>query len=314
MNPLLLASVCLLFGGGLLAWFALAQVAAQRRMIAGRLARLPHLAVDSVIRKPASLDRAPALDPIQTIFTFGMNQTWGMKRSGTSLLAVFGVLALTALTAALVFKVALAAAAPGALLVGYAAARFLAQFEQGRAEVEFTEHLPGSLDTIVRVLRAGLPISTAIRSVADEAPPAVAQVFSELADQIDIGVSMGDALSYATRRVHLPDFRFFAVSVALQHETGGNLAVTLETLADIVRRRRGVRKKVKALTAEVRMSSTILGAIPIVVLAALSVIAPTYLAPLFSDPRGKLILGAAAGNLIAGFVTIHIMMRRAALN
>ena len=313
MNPGALASLCLVVGGGLLVSSAAVAAAANRRVIAGRVSRL-HVPAAASVLKPAELDRSAGRDRLRQAFTYGMKQNWGVRRSGATLLVVAMLAALAAAAAGMALSLPIWLAAPLGLVAGCGLSRLLANSEQRRAEVQFTEHFPGALDTVVRVLRAGLPISAAIRAVTEEAPESVAQIFGEMADQLDIGVSMSDALAYATQRVHIGDFRFFTVSVALQHATGGNLASTLETLTDIIRRRRGVRLKVKALTAEVRMSSYILGAVPLLVLAGLSVVAPTYLSPLFHDPRGKLILIGAATNLAAGFFTMRALMRRAALD
>ena len=310
----MIASLCLVLGGALLVSTALAQATAQRRILAGRLARLRVPTPMSIMAPLAPLDRSVGQDRLKGFFCYGLKQTWGVKRSGPTLLLIAALVSVAVFGLTLALRLAPWLGVPLALIAGYGACRLLIKAEQRRVELLFTEHFPGALDTIVRVLRAGLPVASAIRAVTEEAPPAVAQVFAELADQLDIGVSMSDALASATSRVHLSDFRFFTVSVALQHATGGNLAGTLETLIDIIRRRRGVRLKVKALTAEVRMSSYILGAVPFLVLGGLSFIAPGYLTPLFHDPRGKLILALGAFNLVAGFLTMRALMRRAALD
>ena len=310
----MIASLCLVLGGAVLVAASLAQATSQRRILAGRMARLRFAAPTSITAPQETLDRASDQDRLRRFFSYGLKQTWGVRRSGSTLLVVAAVASIVAFALALPFGLAPWLSVPLALLVGYGVCRLLIAAEQRRVELLFVEHFPGALDTIVRVLRAGLPIPAAIRAVTEEAPEAVSRVFVELADQLDIGVSMSDALANATSRVHLSDFRFFTVSVALQHATGGNLASTLETLIDIIRRRRGVRLKVKALTAEVRMSAFILAALPFLILIGLSFIVPSYLTPLFHDPRGKLILAVGAFNLGAGFLTMRMLMRRAALD
>jgi tight adherence protein B len=95
----------------------------------------------------------------------------------------------------------------------------------------------------------------------------------------------------------------------LQRATGGNLATTLDILSDIMRKRRAMRLKGKAVTGEVRMSAYVLAAIPFVVIGGLLIASPDYLQPLISDRRGNVIVGLAVGSLIAGFATIRQMMR-----
>jgi tight adherence protein B len=99
--------------------------------------------------------------------------------------------------------------------------------------------------------------------------------------------------------------------VALQQTTGGNLAVTLETLSEIIRKRRAVRLKAKAATAEIRASAMVLGAIPFFIVGVLLVVSPGYLQPLITDPRGNIIIGAAVLGLVLAFVTMRTMMRSA---
>jgi tight adherence protein B len=130
-----------------------------------------------------------------------------------------------------------------------------------------------------------------------------------VANQIEIGAPIEEALDAASQQIALADFRFFTVAVALQHATGGNLAATLEILSDIIRRRRGVRLKAKATTAEIRVSAYVLGSLPILIVGALLLIQPGYLTPLFHDPRGHLIIAVAAGLLLLAAVSMRQMMR-----
>jgi tight adherence protein B len=127
---------------------------------------------------------------------------------------------------------------------------------------------------------------------------------------VQIGVPFEKALDAVSGRMGLQDFRFFSVAVTLQYATGGNLAATLEILSDVIRRRRTVRLKAIAATAEVRVSAYVLGGMPIFAIAALLVLNPDYVAPLLYDPRGKYILGAAFALLAVAILTMRKMMRR----
>jgi tight adherence protein B len=168
---------------------------------------------------------------------------------------------------------------------------------------------PDTIDMMIRMLRAGMPVTAAIRAVGIEAPPPVNLVFAHIADEMQIGISFEDALASAAAQVGLPDFRFFAVSISLQRTTGGNLAVTLDILADIMRKRRAMRQKGKAVTGEVRMSAYVLAGIPLFVIGALVVVSPDYLKPLIYDRRGNIIIGVAVLSISIGFMTIRQMLR-----
>ena len=194
-------------------------------------------------------------------------------------------------------------------LAAWFSPHILARMEQGRADNRFVDLFPDAIDMIVRMLRAGLPVSAAIRTVAQEAPAPINGVFVSVADQIDIGISFDDALGIGSDRIGLPDFRFFAAAIALQHTTGGNLVTTLEILGEIVRRRRAGRMKARAVTAEVRMSAYVLASIPFIVFGVLLLVSPNYLRPLFVDPRGNIILAVSFFLLMLAFITMHRMMR-----
>ena len=198
---------------------------------------------------------------------------------------------------------------PAAIAVGYLLPRTILLRQQKAAEAQFTELFPDAVVAISRMLRAGLPITTAVRSVSKESPPPVNKVFATISDQVDIGTPIEEALDASSRRIGLPDFRFFTVAIVLQHLTGGNLAATLEILADIVRRRRAVRLKANATTAEIRVSAYVLAGIPFLVVGALLFMQPGYLTPLIADPRGQIILLAAVASLVAGGLTMRQMMR-----
>jgi len=185
--------------------------------------------------------------------------------------------------------------------------------EQRRLGARFSEMLPDVIDMVVRILRAGLPVEIAIRTVGREVEPPVGTTFAAIADQTEIGVPLEEALAKTSDLVSDPDFRFFAVAVALQQSTGGNLAATLETLSGVIRKRRAARLKVRATIAEVRISAIVLGAIPFVVAGALLMAAPAYLLPLFNDRRGNIILGLALFCLLAAALIMRAMIRNVEL-
>jgi tight adherence protein B len=244
------------------------------------------------------------------VFAVGLPRRWGMTAGALSLFLT-GIIGFGA--AWLALHLALHTSDWIALLVGTAAfflaPRALLKFQQGGADKKFMEVFPDTIDMVIRMLRAGLPITAAVRAVGEEASPPVNEVFTNLADKMAIGITFEDALAAAGERIGLGDFRFFTVAITLQRATGGNLATTLDILADLMRKRRAARLKAKATTGEVRMSAYVLGAIPLLIVGGLFVITPDYLRPLFSDPRGRIILAIAAGSMLIGFGTIRQMMR-----
>lgn len=202
-------------------------------------------------------------------------------------------------------------AAIGGAVGFFVASRVPLMLEQRRTARRFSDLLPDAIDMIVRFVRAGLPISAAMHTVAQEAAPPVSDVFRDVANQAEIGVPLDAALARAGAEIRNPDFRFLAVAIALQQSTGGNLVTTLETLAQIIRKRRAVRLKAYAATAEVRLSAIVLAVIPFLVTGTLLIVAPDYLDPLFTDPRGHVILAAALLGLVLAGLTMRGLIRRA---
>jgi tight adherence protein B len=269
---------------------------------------------ESADEDPALPSRSRAFDKlgaqIQSFFTFGAGYTWGMHASPASLLAA----ALASAGAAwLLAWRGLSPPAPLIAALSAAAAlfgpRLLLHRQQERANRHFTNLFPDAVDMVARILRGGMPITYAIQIAGKEAPPPVDKVFAMVSDQLRIGIPVAEALDLASKRVALPDFRFFALAAIMQYSTGGNLIATLEDLSQIMRKRQSMRAKAKALSAEIRFSAYVLGALPILVIAALLVIEPDYLEPLFADRRGHMILAMAGTGLALSFLLMRQMIK-----
>jgi tight adherence protein B len=268
-------------------------------------------AVRSELAALTQQERARALDErLRRLFTFGLTRTWGMTTGATGLILIG---AASAAVGWLIVRVALGLpvyfAVPLAAVVTIAIPRMIILRQQKRADGEFSDLFPDAVVAIARMLRAGLPVTTAVRALSSESAPPIKKVFGMIADQIEIGAPIEDALQVSSEHVGLPDFRFFTVAVVLQHATGGNLAATLEILADIIRRRRAIRLKAYATTSEIRATAYVLGSMPIFIMAALLLIQPGYLAPLVADPRGRVIMAIAFGLMLMAWLTIRQMMR-----
>jgi tight adherence protein B len=247
---------------------------------------------------------------IRRIFTIGMKHSWGLQvRTLTLLLAGATAASLAWNFARLFLGFSPLSAAVASVAVFYLVPRFLLAREQSRNDRKFMEQFPDALDTVTRMVRAGLPITAAMRTIAVEAAPPLSTVFATIADEMKIGVPIEQVLDTTSREIGLPDFRFFTVAVGLQYTTGGNLATTLELLSDIIRKRRAMRLKAKAATGEIRITAYTLGAIPFLTIGALLVINPGYITPLWTDPRGHFILEAAGICLFLAYITMRTMMR-----
>lgn len=192
-----------------------------------------------------------------------------------------------------------AAAGMGAAMIalrGIYRRRFLASF-------------PDALELIIRAVRAGVPVVQAIRTAGKELPDPVGREFRLMGDALRLGLDQDEVMAQANTRIGLADFHFFSVCLQLQRETGGPLAETLENLAAIIRARREVLLKTRALTAQGRMSSKVIAMVPVVVMSALQLTSDGYLDILFETPTGHTVLWIAGSMVLTGLLVISRMAK-----
>jgi len=179
----------------------------------------------------------------------------------------------------------------------------------GTRIANFLKHFPEAIDTMVRGLRSGLPISESIKAVAKEMPEPLSTEFGRVADAVRFGQSMDDAMWEVARRIDAPEYRFMVIAMSIQRETGGNLGETLSNLAELIRKRRGLRLKIKALSSEARASAMIIGSLPFLLFAALYFLNREYINVLLFTPGGNQLLMYAAGMMALGHGIIAKMIR-----
>lgn len=202
----------------------------------------------------------------------------------------------------------LAIALDGAAAAG--APALLLRSGQSRYQRRFLDIFPDALDLIVRAVSGGLPAPEAIELVSREVPPPVGAEFQRLVDELRIGAEFEEALQRAADRVRVPDFRFFAVSLLLQRQTGGGIAETLSNLGGIIRQRKALRLKARALTAEAHASAAIVATTPFVAGVGLFLINRDLISVLFFDPRGRFMLGIAVASLLTGIAGMRALINR----
>jgi Flp pilus assembly protein TadB len=200
-----------------------------------------------------------------------------------------------------------------ALLVGLAVGAVVAvlalrEFDR-RWQIAFLDNFNDAIELIIRAVRSGIPVNEAIRQAGNEVNEPVLSEFRRIADSIDLGVDMREALRQAADRVALPDFDFFVVCLVLQRETGGQLTETLEGLTHILRRRKEIRLKVRALTAEGRMTAMIVGALPVVVAGLMYMLDPDHILRLSEPGLGRGMLYYGLGSMAVGVFVINQLTR-----
>src|SRR5689334_20033463 len=150
---------------------------------------------------------------------------------------------------------------------------------------KFNSNFPDAIELMVRGLRSGLPITETLGIVAGEIPGPVGVEFRAVADKMKIGRTMEAALPETADRLGTAEFQFFVITLAIQRETGGNLAETLSNLADVLRKRAQMKLKIKAMSSESKASAYIVGSLPFIVFTLVWMINPHYMGGFFTDQR-----------------------------
>jgi tight adherence protein B len=157
---------------------------------------------------------------------------------------------------------------------------------------KFNANFPDALDLLVRGLRSGLPVSETMTVVSREIPGPVGEEFKLICERIKIGKSMDQALQDTAKRLGTAEFQFFCITLAIQRETGGNLAETLANLGQVLRQRAQMKLKIRAMSSESKASAYIIGVLPFLVFGLICWINFEYMKPFFTpDPAGLFGLG-----------------------
>ena len=260
-----------------------------RKLMAARASRIEGLA-SSIIPRPALLRKRLEMT--------GKNVTLG-KYAMISMIIVLVVMALLMLRGAPFFL---------AMFVGLFCGVGLPHFIVGKMIVrrinKFTANFPDAIELMVRGLRSGLPITETLGIVSTEIGGPVGLEFRAVSDKMRIGRTMEAALQETADRLGTPEFQFFVITLAIQRETGGNLAETLSNLADVLRKRAQMKLKIKAMSSESKASAYIVGSLPFVVFTLVWFINPDYMGGFFSDQR---LMVAGLGGLIWMGIGVFIM-------
>ncbi|MEH3101264.1 type II secretion system F family protein [Sphingomonas adhaesiva] len=246
-------------------------IEAQMRRITGRSATKADLAAMRLLPNVEQLQKR--LNMTGKAWTVGQ---YGFATVGIALFAAVALMLKGApLLLALLLGLALGAGIPH-VVVGKVIKRRVAKF---------TAKFPDAIELLVRGLRSGLPISETMQVVGAEVPGPVGEEFRSVSDKMKIGRSMDVALQETADRLGTPEFQFFVITIAIQRETGGNLAETLQNLATVLRQRGQMKLKIKAMSSESKASAYIIGALPFIVFGLIYMINPPYMAGFFSDVR-----------------------------
>ncbi len=191
-------------------------------------------------------------------------------------------------------------------VIGLGIPHLVVNFFINKRTNEFNSKFADGIELLVRGLRSGLPVTETLQVVAEEIPGPVGLEFKGVVERIKIGKTMEDSLQETADRLGIPEFNFFCITLAIQRETGGNLAETLSNLADVLRKRAQMKLKIKAMSSESKASAYIVGALPFIVFGMLYWINPDYIGGFFVDDR---LIVTGLGGLVWMGIGVFIMAK-----
>ena len=194
------------------------------------------------------------------------------------------------------------------IAAGLGLPRFVIGFLGKRRTKKFTEAFSDAMDIIVRGIKSGLPVQDCLRIIARESTQPLGGEFQRLVENLGMGMDFDVALDKMHERMPTNELKFFAIVMTVQAKSGGNLAEALGNLSTVLRARKLMREKVKALSAEATASAMIIGCLPPGVVILISTTQPAYMQPLFHDPRGQLILLGAGLWMSMGIFVMRRMI------
>jgi tight adherence protein B len=186
--------------------------------------------------------------------------------------------------------------------------RWVLSFLKMRREKQFTNEFAPAVDTIVRSVKSGLPVNEALKVVSTEIPEPVAGEFKNLVEGLKVGVTMEDGLKRMFERMPTPEVNFFAIVMTIQTKTGGNLSEALSNLATVLRDRKRMQAKIRAMSSEAKAGASIIGSLPPGVAGLIWVSTPNYIQPMFDSQMGNLMLLGCAVWMASGIAVMKKMV------
>ena len=177
-----------------------------------------------------------------------------------------------------------------------------------RRQYKFIDEFANAIDVIVRGVKSGLPLVECLNIIARESPAPINTEFTELVEQSRVGVPLGECFERMMVRMPLPEVRFFSIVIAIQQQAGGNLSEALGNLSGVLRDRKRLQAKVRALSAEAKASAAVLGALPFIVMILVYITTPSYIALLWTTNFGQFLLVAAGAWMSMGILVMRKMI------
>ncbi|WP_295217860.1 type II secretion system F family protein [uncultured Brevundimonas sp.] len=232
----------------------------------------------------------------------------GLSLSVTTFYIISAVVGLVTGLGALIFGLPILVVIGIALIFGLGLPRWIVGFLGKSRMKKFSLEFPNAVDVIVRGIKSGLPVHECFKIIARESPAPLGPEFQTLVEGLGVGLTLEQALEKMYGRMPTSELRFFTIVIAIQQKTGGNLAEALGNLSAVLRARRMMGEKIKALSSEALASAGIIASLPPAVMTMVMFTTPGYMMPLFNDFRGNFLLLIAAVLMSTGIFVMKRMI------
>jgi tight adherence protein B len=232
----------------------------------------------------------------------------GLTMSVRNFWLASGIVGLVAAAVLLLMHMSLLAVALGGFAFALGLPRWILGFLKSRRQKKFTFEFANAIDVIVRSVKSGLPTNEALKIVAREIPEPVAGEFHKLVESLKVGVTLEQALKRMFEAMPTAEVSFFGIVMTIQQKSGGNLSEALNNLAGVLRERKRLRGKIRAMSSEAKASAMIIGALPIVVMALVYFTTPDYIKLLFTERMGNIMLAGCVLWMACGIAVMKKMI------
>jgi tight adherence protein B len=195
-----------------------------------------------------------------------------------------------------------------AFAAGFGMPVWLLKYLKKRRENKFLESFPDAVDTIVRGIKAGLPLLDSMRIIALEAPEPVRSEFRSIMDTQAVGMPIGEACQKLFERIPVAEANFFGIVIAIQSKAGGNLSEALGNLSRVLRDRKKMKAKIQAMSMEAKASASIIACLPIAVMGLVYLTSPNYIELLWTHPMGRMMMAGCAVWMFTGVMVMRKMI------
>ena len=196
----------------------------------------------------------------------------------------------------------------GALVGGFGLPNWVLAYLRKRRIAQFTEEMPNAVDIIIRGIKAGLPLGDCLRIIASESSEPVRSEFRNIVEAQAMGLSVAEAVDRIAERVPTAEASFFSIVINIQQKSGGNLSDALSNLSRVLRDRKKMRAKVKAMSSEAKASASIIGALPFAVGGMVYITSPKYIELLWTTSTGTMVIAGCAIWMAIGVMAMKKMI------